>query len=239
LASKTGTNGAKDGTNIDAWNVAYNSKFCTCVWYGNVSGNSEFNLSKNQNGGTIATKSAVNLWSKLKQNNKFEDFLMPSSVQKIKIDKHTLDTKHKIELASNTTPERYITYDIYPTANISKLKTSIFETNVKQKLGLLTQLVEPNTIEIKWNSTKDANYAISVKSADKTYVSKIVKSEGNTTSLKFENMPFNTKINIQVKPINPTFDDGESVFMYIPATEEKQEHEKLSKQLSNLWLNKK
>lgn len=239
LASKTGTNGAKDGTNLDAWNVAYNSKFCTCVWYGNVSGNSEFNLSKNQNGGTIATKSAVNLWSKLKQNNKFEDFLMPTSVQKIKIDKHTLDTKHKIELASNTTPERYITYDIYPTANISKLKTSTFEPNVQQKLGLLSQLVEPNIIEIKWNSTKGTNYAISVKTAEKTYVSKIVKSGGETTSLKLENLPFNTKISIQVKPINPTFDDGESVFMYIPATEEKQEHEKLSKQLSNLWLNKK
>ena len=72
LASKTGTNGANDGTNTDAWNITYNSKFCTGFWYGNISGDNQYNLTKEQNGGTIATNSAYKFWSRLKKKFRFE-----------------------------------------------------------------------------------------------------------------------------------------------------------------------
>ena len=123
ICSKTGTNGYKDGTNIDAWNISYNNKFCAGFWYGNISGNNQYNLNKNQNGGTIATNSAYKLWKNLKKDYTFNAFLPPQSVTKINIDLKELQNTHTIVLANDQQEDRYITSDYYPTSSLSKLKT--------------------------------------------------------------------------------------------------------------------
>ena len=86
-------------------------------------------------------------------------------------------------------------------------------------------------------------YAEDTKNADKqpecTLSVRCDTIWNNVSKLKKEKVAIVPKDGTILTEKSVAFDDGESVLMYIPATEEKQEHEKLSKQLSNLWLNKK
>ena len=236
IASKTGTNGAKDGTNIDAWNVAYNNKYCSCVWYGNVSGQNEYNLSKSQNGGTLATKTAVNLWSKLKQGNNFKDFVTPNSVQKIKINKQMLESSHKITLANQDTPERYIIYDYYPIQDIDKLKTTSVTINDNAP-NLSASILDNDMIEITWDSIKDQKYALIVKSPKKIYTSKIIIADNTKTTLKLNNIPSNTEIYVQLDIIGNNIDTSDNLTLFVPKNASKKDS--LAKKMSNIWLNKK
>ena len=144
LCAKTGTNGYKDGTNIDAWNISYNNQFCIGFWYGNISGDNAYNLNKNQNGGTIATNSAYKLWDKLKSEYTFNKYIPPNSVTKINIDTKTLNNTHTIMLADKQQALRYITTDYYPTNSLNKLKTATIEQQKNSDIKTINKKEEKN-----------------------------------------------------------------------------------------------
>lgn len=121
IASKTGTNGQKNGKNLDAWNISYNPNYCVGFWYGNISSNHNYDLEKSQNGGTIATKSAYAFWKEIKNVKKLDDFMIPKSIVKLNLDKTTLDNQHVLKIADNNSAEIDTTSDYFSNEFASKL----------------------------------------------------------------------------------------------------------------------
>ena len=61
LSAKTGTVGASDGSNTDAWCISYNPQYTVGAWFGNTQ-EANHNLLPTQNGGTIATNLNKTIW---------------------------------------------------------------------------------------------------------------------------------------------------------------------------------
>ncbi|MBQ7603037.1 MAG: transglycosylase domain-containing protein [Clostridia bacterium] len=237
LASKTGTNGASDGTNTDAWNITYNNKFCTGFWYGNISGDDQYNLTKEQNGGTIATNSAYKFWSKLKTKYNFEDFTVPDSVEKINIDTRSLKSAHTIELAAQGTPDRYIKIDYYPKEALDKLKISKQPKTNQTTFTIASQKTDDYSLNITWQSKLNKNYLVYLSKDNKPSLLANLIGDGQTMIYLIQNPPQNVNFEIFVleKDYKSTlYSNKLKIFISKEAV-----NNKMTKQMSKIWLNKK
>ena len=134
IASKTGTVGSENGKNTDAWCVSYCPEYTITSWCGNVSGESENDLPKTQNGGTICAKINYDILSNLKQTNTISNFKKPDSVISAWIDKDILEKQHKVIVndKSNGIKEYFSKYNL-PKENKNLKTNNIFEINYDSK----------------------------------------------------------------------------------------------------------
>ena len=98
VASKTGTNGNKDG-NFDAWNISYTLDYTLSSWYG--SKNNKESLPLAVTGGSFPTLASKFIWSQLP---KPKAFTTPNGIKTTQIDSYSLNNFHILTLANENTP---------------------------------------------------------------------------------------------------------------------------------------
>ncbi len=136
LCAKTGTVGSDNSTNTDAWCVSYTPEYTVLSWFGNTTGDNEKNLLSTQNGGTISASQSNKIWQVLKQHyNINKDFIRPENVVTLNLDSLSLQNQ-KLELASQNTPECFITKDIFNKKFAPKTVSTNFEVITTPVLNL-------------------------------------------------------------------------------------------------------
>lgn len=179
LAAKTGTVGASDGTNTDAWCISYNPKYTVGTWLGNT-GKKENNLSSSENGGTVATSLNKNVWLKLKKlNNNNIEFQKPNSIIECDLDAISLSSQ-RIELATENTPEIYIVKDIFSTryapnntsSTFSQITTPVLEMNIID-----------NKLHLSWEALDYLNYTLFSEENGKNEI--LSKFEGKNDKVNY------------------------------------------------------
>ena len=229
LCSKTGTNGTKAGKNSDAWNVSYNKDLCIGVWCGNISSNHEYDLEKSQNGGTIATKAALNIWSGLKQNRTFHNFDTPKSIVKVGIDKNELYEHQRIVKAEKNEKQRDVIYDYFPDDLANNL-----ETKSKNRANLmLNYSINNANIILNWEGREKTVYQLIIKSNNKTTNKKLYRSKGI--------MQYITGVQYN-EPIEITLEDethnlkSNTINLFFKS--QQAEIKNPAKKIAKIWLNK-
>lgn len=133
LAAKTGTVG-KGKTNTDAWCVAYSPEKVCAVWVGNLD-NTPISVA----GGNQPTRCVRNFFEDEKNGGVF---VKPSSIAEREIDTISLESEHKVELASVDTPERF------------KMKQSFSVFNLPKEISHNFTDIEEQQFNIKNNGEK-------------------------------------------------------------------------------------
>jgi membrane peptidoglycan carboxypeptidase len=113
VAAKTGTVGATNSFNNDAWNLSYTRENTLCVWYGNI--NYEKEKAFNLTGGTYPTMFAKYIYQNIAQ--KPASFTPPDGIVRIKIDTLALRELRKAMQASDNTPQKYYKYEYFNIKN--------------------------------------------------------------------------------------------------------------------------
>lgn len=135
IATKTGTSEATNNKNNDAWNVTYTMDHTIVSWFGNTSGNIGL-IDESVNGSTCPTILVESILNFLYLDYTPNDFYIPDSITKIKLDKSIYDSEHKLATPSQDIPDRYCFYDIfnekYKPQNINNIKKidDNFELNI-------------------------------------------------------------------------------------------------------------
>ena len=172
LSAKTGTVGNEKG-NTDAYCISYNSEYVLGVWFGNKENSL---MSNDVTGGGLPTVYSAEIWK-----NIYRDKLPPSplnnklDVKELRIDKISYDEEHKIVLAEDIAPERYVMHELFrdntkildlskrfSNPKINKPKLSINTKGIEIELCLTEYLNaevfrEENGKKIKVYDTKDNN----------------------------------------------------------------------------------
>ncbi len=165
LSAKTGTFGASDGTNTDAWCVSFTPNYTVLSWYGNSSGKSINNLSKTENGGTISARQSKAIWQHLKDfGADATDFVRPKNVSIVTFDTLSYE-QQRLEIANDNTPERYKKTDIFNTKFAPKKVSNNFNLITIPALSLSNI---DNNLTLSWEGEDIYNYSIFAKSQDKT-----------------------------------------------------------------------
>jgi len=127
IAGKTGTVAVKGSNyNTDAISIAYTTDYTIGSWLGNFSLEEEFNLSSTNNGGTYATQILKDTFKSIYTNNKPKDFIIPTSVVELDIDRLELENNHNILLTNETHPERYRLKEVFSIKNYPKEVSKTF-----------------------------------------------------------------------------------------------------------------
>lgn len=98
VASKTGTNGNKEG-NFDAWNISYTLDYTLASWYGSKDYKESLPLAVT--GGSFPTIASKFIWSQLP---KPKAFTTPNGIKTVQVDGYSLDNFHILTLANENTP---------------------------------------------------------------------------------------------------------------------------------------
>ncbi len=122
IAAKTGTVGGADGRNTDAWNVSYSKDNTMCVWYGNLSGSTENNISLT--GGSYPTMLCKYVLINL---SPAENFYIPENIVEIKIDTLATSEFKTIMLATDNTPAQYQKYEVFDAMNVPTEYSPLYE----------------------------------------------------------------------------------------------------------------
>ncbi len=184
LSAKTGTVGASDGSNTDAWCISYNPQYTVGAWFGNTQ-EANHNLLPTQNGGTIATNLNKTIWECLiKKFNITKDFIQPDSVAEYKIDSIALSSQ-KIELADDNTPEMYVVCDIFSKRYAPKQVSTNFQ-QITTPVLLLD--VEKEKIILSFEAVDFLNYTLIKAENDKETVLKEFEGK-NETFYYTDNLP--------------------------------------------------
>ncbi len=231
LCAKTGTVGDKDSfLNTDAWCVSYSPEFTVGMWIGNDTNEKQKNLAQNQNGGTIATKCSIPIWENLIQKQTITNFTPPPTVKKVKLDSLALQNQ-KIELASLSTPEKYIITDYFNEKYLPKDTSTNFTI---PPISELKYKIDNEMLTLFWEGVDYLNYELYVK--NKSHTDKICSLSGKNSTLSAQIPLPNEEIELYVISkfnLNPTFESKSNVVKFLPPTVDR---EKLI--LAN-WLNKK
>ncbi len=104
LYSKTGTVGTENG-NSDAYNISYNTEYVLGCWIGKSQGG---NMENSITGATLPTTLASEIWKEIYKNKSFSnDFIPPSTIKEVNIDKISFMENGIIELLDDLAPKRY------------------------------------------------------------------------------------------------------------------------------------
>lgn len=175
VAGKTGTVGIK-GTNLnsDVWSVAYTPQKILGAWLGNSTGEKEYMLEGNNNGGTYCTSIVKDTLKNLDINKNYK-FIKPKGIVECKIDNNMLEKEHILMLANPETPERYTKTAIF---NKKYAPTIIADKYTKESLCTLTYKIESNKPKLIFNAIKSAKYNLFRIEEDQT---KLLKTFENAT----------------------------------------------------------
>ena len=180
LCAKTGTVGSSDKTNTDAWCISYTPEFTVGVWAGNITNDPNNNLSSTQNGGTICAKYSVPIWEYIKNKNLLTTFSPPPSVKKVYLDSLSLQNQ-KIELASETTPQRFVVCDYFAKKYLPQKTSSNFILPPIPEL----KLSENNSnLSFSWDGVDFLNYELWCK--NKSHTRKICSLSGKNSTLSYK-----------------------------------------------------
>ena len=189
VAGKTGTVGIKNtNLNTDAWSVAYTTDSTMLSWLGNSTGNREYNLEGNNNGGTFATRIIKETFENIYQNTAPCKFAQPQDIVFKEIDITSLKNNHTIELANSSTPEKD---KILAPFNIKFIP--ITESKNYQKINnlILNCTIKNNIPTLSFNTNKLYNYEIYRVQEEQT---KCIKTINNYSGL-FEYADTSTRPN--------------------------------------------
>lgn len=190
LCSKTGTVGTQNG-NTDAYNISYNTEYVLGCWVGKSQGG---NMENNITGATLPTTLASQIWQEIYSNKSLpNDFVVPSSIKEVDIDKISFNSDGTIELADELTPNRYIE-KIYIKSSCDLPRSTRFKTPKIEKPILL---VNKKQIKLQLCLTEYIN-------------AYIYKHENNT-----EKLVFNTKNNNNIY-IDNNLTDNEFYYSILP-----------------------
>ncbi len=166
IASKTGTVGKPNSkNNLDAWNISYTNDFTCGIWLGNLD-NSPITYA----GGNQPTEIVKNYFKIIGDKSNFN---IPSSIVEKNIDRTELDENHRVVLANNYIPERYVQKEIFSTFNLPKDVSNKFSSIEKP---ILNSKVEGNKAIIEFEAKDYLTYT--TISNDKT-IEKISGKNGN------------------------------------------------------------
>lgn len=112
LAGKTGTVGDTEG-NRDAWMAAYSTDYTAAVWVGYDTAKDGEALPADSGGGKYPAQILSKLFSFLYYNASPDDFTQPAGVERIKLDAKTIETEHRVVLASALTPAKYQLEEVF------------------------------------------------------------------------------------------------------------------------------
>ena len=118
IASKTGTN-AIDGINHDGWNISYTTEHTAICWTGNL-GPVADHSSTQFNGSLYTTYFVKDIFKNLYSTHKPLDFTMPTTTQRIKLDKNLYDN-HQLYLADEYSSD--YTTEVFATDNLPPKKS--------------------------------------------------------------------------------------------------------------------
>lgn len=153
LSAKTGTVGTENG-NSDAYSVSYNGDYVLSCWLGNSNGSL---MSNEISGGSLPTKICFNVWQNMINNGyKANDTFTTDKVSEIAIDKISYNENHKIEIADENSPDRFILTEYFKKDRIPQKVSERF-SKPKIESGKLSvnnnqitiQLCLPNYCEFK------------------------------------------------------------------------------------------
>ncbi len=110
VAAKTGTVGiGKNGKNSDAYCCSYTTDKTLITWIGSKNNKEESLLDKSVNGATNATSASLTFWKTAYKNGNPKSFSRPAGIVDVKLDALELENNHRLVLANEYTPEKYIT----------------------------------------------------------------------------------------------------------------------------------
>lgn len=123
IAAKTGTAGTAKG-NTDAYAIAYTPSYTTGVWLGLLS-----NQPIPYTGGGLPCEmlSEINAYLyKHATDIKANEFPLPSTVARVRLDKQQYDSAHKILLADDSAPQEYSFEELFKTSMLPTEKSFFF-----------------------------------------------------------------------------------------------------------------
>lgn len=154
--AKSGTSKVSNSENNNsALCVGQTSKDTACVWFFSIDNQKQNTLTPKQ---TLALSPSVRVKEVFEQlyTSPPADFTKPDSVKSVKLDRLSLE-QGKLELASDSTPERYIVYENFDKDNIVKDVSANFITAQASQLNI-NQVGEG--INISFSAKPHQNYKI-------------------------------------------------------------------------------
>ena len=133
--------------NLDAWNISYTNDFTCGIWLGNLD-NSPITYA----GGNQPTEIVKNYFKIIGDKSNFN---IPSSIVEKNIDRTELDENHRVVLANNYIPERYVQKEIFSTFNLPKDVSNKFSSIEKP---ILNSKVEGNKAIIAFEAKDYLTY---------------------------------------------------------------------------------
>jgi len=136
VAGKTGTVGlVSSSNNTDAYNIAYSVDYTVAVWVGSMSENEHMN--SNVNGSTYPTIIAKNIFSKIYENRKPENFKIDDSVTYEYVDRNSF-IEGEVKLASEDgliSDKKLLIFDknnLPERTNIKKINFVLLDVNMEE-----------------------------------------------------------------------------------------------------------
>ena len=214
-AVKTGTSGAEDGSNTDAWCVSYSNDYTVCAWIGNTSGDSNNNLTKSQNGGSLGANYCKIAMSKLPAQAEFEQ---PSNIETINLDNIELSNNQKLLLASPNLPERYIIQEKfnkkYAPTKTSKNYKDLTPTTLSGK-------IDGEKVKLKWKTKPLITYELYGQNS--RIEQKIASFNEDTSNFEYVNTPkFDTFYIVSKYENSDLSVKSNELKFYLSKTDEKQ-----------------
>ena len=169
VAGKTGTV-AGDNGNRDIWNVAYTPDWVVCVWMGFDETDREHILPENENG---SGKPTVLTAKFLRKHITQKDFSIPIGLNFVNLDRMALEYDHQALLATENTPQQFVTEEVFISGKQPTLYSSVFE---KQRT--------PDKPEGEW--LDDGSIRIRIRIDDESVDYLLIKNTGNSDEVCFE-----------------------------------------------------
>ncbi len=174
VAGKTGTVGIKNtNLNLDAWSVAYTTDCTMLSWLGNSTGQKEYNLEGNNNGGTFATRIINETFENIYQNTAPCKFAQPQDIVFKEVDINSLKNNHVVELASSFTPEKDKILAPFNVKFVPKTESK----NYKQIDGLILNCqIKKGVPALSFNTSKLYSYEIYRMQEEQTKLLKVIEN---------------------------------------------------------------
>ena len=158
IAAKTGTVASNNAEyNSDVWSMSYTSMHTIGIWQGNISNKREKMMDKSVTGGGYPTMLARDVYRDLYIAYQPQDFARPEGVITLELDTIALTKDHTLMLASDNTPESYITREIFTDNNKPKEISEYFEMPEVQEFKVY---IEDNQPIIEFYAENHISYSI-------------------------------------------------------------------------------
>ncbi|MBO7219091.1 MAG: transglycosylase domain-containing protein, partial [Clostridia bacterium] len=175
VAGKTGTVASSNNTdNQDVYSIGYTSELLVGIWFGNYTMDEKYNLSPDNNGGTYATSFICDVFNDIYSSHTPPPFNKANNVEKLYIDKISLNEDHIIELAPDNYPDIYKKEELFS----SRYKPSNYSMRFNRvEIPKITTNFNKNSLNIKFEAKDYYHYKIIEKYNNK---SKVIKEISNT-----------------------------------------------------------